>query len=326
MGSWKWMGVVAMAGGLAATGSTALADEAYPEHTITMVVPFPPGGAADIVARPMAEAMGRVLKQTVVILNRPGAGGGIGMAYAAKAKPDGYTVLLALSSLVVLPEADRVRGQPQMYQLSQLKPVARFSADPVVLVVRADSPWKTLDDFLAAVKARPDHYTYGSSGYYGTMHVPMVQFLTATGTSMQHIPYTGAGPAVTALLGSQIDAVATGPATVSSYIKAGSLRPLVQWGDARIASLPDVATLKERGIAVTYTQWTGLFVPTGTPDNVVAKLRDAARAAAADPAAIKSLQVQGTEVQYQDEPAFRAFVDGDARVMTDVVRRIGKVE
>ena len=176
------------------------------------------------------------------------------------------------------------------------------------------------------MKARPDHYTYGSSGYYGTMHVPMVQFLTATGTAMQHIPYTGAGPAVTALLGAQIDAVATGPSTITAYVKAGSLRPLVQWGDSRIPSLPDVATLKERGVPVTYTQWTGLFVPTGTPDDVVAKLREAARAAAADPVAVKALQVQGTEVQYQDMPAFESFVTGDAKTMADVVHRIGKVE
>jgi tripartite-type tricarboxylate transporter receptor subunit TctC len=308
------------------TPFAAHADEPYPAHPITMVVPFPPGGAADIVARPMAEAMSRFLKQSVVVLNRAGAGGGIGMAYAARAKPDGYTVLLALSSLVVLPEADKVRGQPQMFQIDRLKPIARFSADPVVLVVRADSPWKNLKDFLAALRAQPGRYTFGTSGNYGTMHVPMVQMLTATGTTMVHVPYTGAGPAVTALMGSQIDAVATGPSTVSSYIKAGTLRPLAEWGDARIPSLPSVPTLKEEGIPVTYTQWTGLFVPAGTPDAVVGKLREAARAAASDPAAIKSLETQGTEVQYQDAPQFESFIDADAKTMADVVHRIGKVE
>jgi tripartite-type tricarboxylate transporter receptor subunit TctC len=304
----------------------ARAQEVYPEHPITMVVPFPPGGAADIVARPMAEAMSRYLKQSVVVLNRAGAGGGIGMASAARAKPDGYTVLLALSSIVVLPEADRIREQPPMFQLSQLKPIARFSADPVVLVVRADSPWKSLADFVAALKAQPGHFTYGTSGNYGTMHVPMVQFLSATGTSMVHVPYTGAGPAVTALMGSQIDAVATGPSTVSAYVHGGQLRALGEWGDARIPSLPDVPTLKDEGIPVTYTQWTGLFVPAGTPDAVIAKLREAARAAAADPVAVKALRAQGTEVQYQDAPAFQGFVDAEAKTMAEVVRKIGKVE
>ena len=302
------------------------AADAYPDHTITMIVPFPPGGAADIVARPMAQAMSAVLKQTVVVENRAGAGGGIGMAFVARAKPDGYTVLLALSSLVVLPEADRVLDRPPMFQLSQLKPIARFTADPVVLVVRADSPWKTLGEFVAALKAQPGHFSYGSSGNYGTMHVPMVQFLTTTGTSMLHVPYTGAGPALTALMGAQIDAVATGPSTVSAYIRAGRLRPLGEWGDASIPSLPDVPTLRALGIPVTYTQWTGLFVPAGTPDDVVTKLREAARVAAADPAAVKVLQTQGTEVQYQDAPQFQAFVNADAKTMAEVVHRIGKVE
>jgi tripartite-type tricarboxylate transporter receptor subunit TctC len=320
------MAVSALALMLGFATHAARAQESYPEHPITMVVPFPPGGAADIVARPMAEAMSRYLKQSVVVLNRAGAGGGIGMAYAARAKPDGYTVLLALSSLVVLPEADKIRGQPQLFTIDQLKPVARFSADPVVLVVRGDSPWKNLKDFLAAVKAQPGKYTYGSSGNYGTMHVPMVQLLSATGTSMVHVPYTGAGPAVQALMGSQIDAVATGPSTISAYVHAGNLRALGEWGDAKIPSLPDVPTLKEQGIPVTYTQWTGLFVPAGTPDAIVNRLRDAAKAAAADPAAIKSLQTQGTEVQYQDAPAFQTFVNGDAKVMAEVVHKIGKVE
>jgi tripartite-type tricarboxylate transporter receptor subunit TctC len=147
---------------IACLATATHAQDSYPEHTITMVVPFPPGGAADIVARPMAEAMSRTLKQPVVVLNRPGAGGGVGMAYVSRAKPDGYTVLLALSSIVVLPEADKVRGQPPMFQLSQLQPVARFSADPVVLVVRANSPWKSMKDFIAALKEKPNHNTYGS--------------------------------------------------------------------------------------------------------------------------------------------------------------------
>jgi tripartite-type tricarboxylate transporter receptor subunit TctC len=311
---------------LSGMATLAHAQENYPDHTITMVVPFPPGGAADIVARPMAEAMGRYLKQSVVVLNRPGAGGGIGMAYAARQKADGYTVLLALSSLVVLPEADRVLGQAPKFEIKDLKPIARFSADPVVLVVRADSPWKNLKEFMAAVKAQPNKFTYGSSGNYGTMHVPMVQFLMATDTQMTHVPYTGAGPAINALMGSQIDAIATGPSTISAYIRAGTVRPLAEWGDVRIPSLPDVQTLKEQGIPVTYTQWTGLFVPAGTPDAIVNRLREAARVAANDPAAVKSLQVVGTEVQYQDSAAFTAFVNSDAKTMADVVHHIGKVE
>jgi len=119
---------------------------AYPNRTITMVVPFPPGGVADTVARPVAEALSRILKQPVVVENKPGAGGGIGMALVAKANPDGYTILMALSSISIIPEADKILGRAPMYQLSQLKPIARFTADPTVLVVRADSPWKTAQE------------------------------------------------------------------------------------------------------------------------------------------------------------------------------------
>ena len=168
---------------------SAQAQEDYPSRPITMVVPFPPGGVADAVGRPVAEAMGRYLKQSVVVENKGGAGGGIGMGQVAKAKPDGYTVLMALSSLVVLPEADKVLKRAPMFQLEQLKPIARFSADPTVLVVRAESPWKTYAEFMAYVKAHPAKVSFGSSGNYGTMHVPMEQLKVATSSYMLHVPY-----------------------------------------------------------------------------------------------------------------------------------------
>jgi tripartite-type tricarboxylate transporter receptor subunit TctC len=304
----------------------AMAQDAYPGKPITMVVPFPPGGAADIVARPVAEAMGRYLKQPVVIENKAGAGGGIGMAQVAKARPDGYSVLLALSSIVVLPEADAVLKRAPMFTLSQLKPIARFTDDPVVLVVNANSPWKDFKQFSAAAKAKPGGYSFGSSGNYGTMHVPMEQLKAATNTSVLHIPYTGAGPAVVALLGGQVDLLATGPSTVTSHIQAGKLRALAQWGNGRIPTLADVPSLKELGIPVTYSQWTGLFVPASTPDAVVARLREAAKFAATDARVVQSLQTAGTYVQYQDMPEFTSFVAQEAGVMAKVVQRIGKLE
>ncbi|MFI5445881.1 Bug family tripartite tricarboxylate transporter substrate binding protein [Polaromonas sp. UC242_47] len=308
------------------TALPGVAQEAYPNKSITMVVPFPPGGAADIVARPIAEAMARYLKQPVVIENKAGAGGGIGMSQVAKAKSDGYNVLMALSSIVVLPEADGVLKRPPMFTLSQLKPIARFTADPVVLVVNANSPWKDFKQFSAAVKAKPGNYTFGSSGNYGTMHVPVEQMKSATNTSILHIPYTGAGPAVVALLGGQVDLIATGPSTVTSHIQAGKLRALAQWGEGRLPTLPDVPSLKELGIPATYSQWTGLFVPASTPDAVVAKLREAAKFAASDARAVQNLQTAGTYVQYMDMPEFTKFVTQDAAVMAKVVQRIGKVE
>lgn len=324
--STKTRAAIALAAAAFLAALPAAAQEVYPSKPITMVVPFPPGGAADIAARPVAEAMGRYLKQPVVIENKAGAGGGIGMTQVAKARPDGYMVLMALSSIVVLPEADALFKRPPMFTLAQLKPIARFTADPVVLVVQASSPWKDFRQFAAAVKEKPGAYTFGSSGNYGTMHVPVEQMKAATKTSMLHIPYTGAGPAVVALLGGQVDAVATGPSTVVSHIQAGKLRALAQWGDGRIPTLPDVPSLKELGVPVSYSQWTGLFVPASTPDAVVARLREAAKFAANDARAIQSLQTVGTYVQYQDMPEFEKFVTQDAQAMAKVVQRMGKVE
>src|SRR6266496_2128329 len=172
--SFRSLPAVAIAAALLA--ATAGAQETYPSKPITLVVPFPPGGVADIVARPAADAMSRYLKQPVVIENKAGAGGGIGMGFVAKAKPDGYTLLLALSSISILPEADKVTGRAPLYALDQFVPIARLTADPTVLAVRADSPWRTLQEFIADAKRRPGAITYGSSGNYGTMHMPMETF------------------------------------------------------------------------------------------------------------------------------------------------------
>ena len=247
-----------------------------------MIVPFPPGGVADTVARPIADALSRELKQSVVIENRAGAGGAIGMAHVAKAKPDGYTVLMALSSYTVLPEADKVLGRTPQYQLADLKPIARVTADPTVLAVRADSPWKSYAEFIAAARAAPGKLTFGSSGNYGTMHMPMAMLALDQGVQMTHVPYTGAGPAIIGLLGGQVDALSTGPATIVQHVKAGKVRVLAHWGEGRLASLPDVPSLKELGVPVDYAQWSGMFVPAGTPEPVVARLREASKAAAND--------------------------------------------
>jgi tripartite-type tricarboxylate transporter receptor subunit TctC len=306
--------------------SPAHAQDAYPSKPISLVVPFPPGGVADIVARPAADAMSRVLNAPIVIENKPGAGGGIGMGYVAKAKPDGYTLLLALSSISILPEADRVTGRAPMFQLDQLIPIARFTADPTVLAVRADSPWKTLQDFVADARKRPGAISYGSSGNYGTMHVPMEMFSSTAGVKMLHVPYTGAGPAVIGLLGGNIDAVASGPSTVVQHVKAGKLRVLASWGDKRLASLPDVPTLTESGYDAVFFQWSGLFAPAGTPETIVVRLREAARAASADARFIAAMATVETPIQYMDAPELQRFWDADAKKLGDVVRRVGKLE
>jgi tripartite-type tricarboxylate transporter receptor subunit TctC len=314
----------AVAGLLICAPWLALAE--YPERAITMIVPFPPGGVADTVARPVAEALARELKQPVVIENKAGAGGGLGMALAARAPADGYTVLLSLSSISILPEADKLFERRPAFTLNQFKPIARFTADPTVLVVRADAPWKTLADFVADAQRKPGAFNYGSSGNYGTMHVPMEMLKSVAGFRMVHIPYTGAGPAVVALLGGQVDALASGPSTVAQHIRSGRLRALAHWGDKPLLALPEVPSLTSLGLPVKFAQWSGLFVPAAVPDDTVQRLRAAARRAAADPQVQQVIRAAGSPVEYLDAPEFQSYWDADAAMMGDVVRRIGKVE
>jgi tripartite-type tricarboxylate transporter receptor subunit TctC len=304
----------------------AFAQAGYPDKPITMIVPFPPGGVADTVARPVAEALARELGQTVIAENKAGAGGATGIGAAARAPADGYTILMSLSSISILPEADKILGRKPQFTLDQFKPIARFTADPTVLVVRADAPWKTFAEFVADLKTKPGRYNYGSSGNYGTMHVPMEMLKSSAGISVTHIPYTGAGPAVLALLGGQVDALSTGPASVLAHIKAGKLRALAHWGDKPLTSMPELPSLKQLGQPVQFAQWSALFVPAGTPEAIVQKLRAAAKKAAADPQVVATISRAGSPIEYLDAPEFQSYWDADAKLMTEAVRKIGKVE
>ena len=289
------------------------------------MVPFPPGGVADIVAPPFGEAMSRNLSTPVIIENKAGAGGGIGMAYVAKATPDGYTLLLALSSISILPEADKVTGRTPMFQLDQLVPIARLTADPTVLAVRADSSWKTLSDFVADARNRPGAITYGSSGNYGTMDVPMEMFAARAASSCCMCPsqcWTRGGRAAWGQhRGGGVRAVDGDPAR-----QGRQAARLASWGDKRLASLPDVPTLLELGYDAVFFQWSGLFAPAGTPEPVLARLRDAARVAATDSKFVGALATVDTPVQYMDAPELQRFWDGDAKKLGEVVRRVGKLE
>jgi len=306
--------------------SPVFAQENWPNRPITMVIPFPPGGVADTVGRPVADALSRSLGQPVIVENRAGAGGGIGMAAVAKSKADGYTILMALSSISIIPEADKILGKQPSYQLDQLKPIARFTADPTVLVVRSDSPWQNYQQFIAAMRKSPGKYNFGSSGNYGTMHVPMEMLKADQKFFMVHIPYTGAGPAIVGLLGGQVDAIATGPSSIVQHIKSGRVRALAHWGEGRLGSLPDVPSFKEMGVGIQFAQWAGLFVPSGTSDAIINKLREAAKVASTDDKVRSVINAAGSPIQYLDAPEFQSYWDADAKQMQEAVKKIGKVE
>jgi tripartite-type tricarboxylate transporter receptor subunit TctC len=312
---------------LACAWSTAVADEPYPSRPITLVAPFPPGGVADLTARPVAAAMEKVLKNPVGVVNKVGAAGAVGMQYVATSKPDGYTLLLALSSISIIPEADKLFGRPPAFTIDQFAPIALISADPTILVVRSESPWKSAKEFIEDAKKRPGQISYSSSGIYGTLHMAMELLSQAASVKLRHVPHAGAGPALTAILGGHVDALASGPAVVIPHIKAGKLRALAGWGSQRVAALPDVPTFAELGYPeAEFYIWAGVFGPKGTPEPVLAKLREATRAAVSDPAFKGAMDKLETPITFKQGEEFQKFFDADARRLAEGVRRVGKVE
>ena len=211
----------------------------------------------------------------MVVDNRAGGGGGsVGNAAAARAAPDGYTLLVTLSSLAVLPEADRLFGRTPAYEVSQFTPVARILADPTLLAVPASAPWKTLKDFVDDAKARPGVIPYGSSGPYGTLHVAMEMFAASAGIKLLHVPYRGAAPALTALLSGTVQALASAPGVLKPQVDDGKIRVLANWGAQRVPAFPNLPTFKELGYPdVEFYIWGGLFTPAGIPEPVMSKLR-----------------------------------------------------
>jgi tripartite-type tricarboxylate transporter receptor subunit TctC len=298
----------------------------YPSKPITMVVPFPPGGVAEIVGRPLASIMEKSLKQPIVLINRPGAGGAVGMASVAKGPADGYTVLMGLSSISIFPVSDRVQGRQPAYELRDFAPIALVTADPTVLVVRADGPYKTVKDFVDAAKANPGKINYSSSGVYGTLHVAMEIFADAAGIKLFHIPYQGGAPAVTALLGGQVEALASGPAAAIGQIKGGKMRALASWSTERLKLLPEIPTFKELGYDAEFYIWTGIFVPVSTPPAVIQKLRTAVKDAATSEDFKAAMEKVSTPVAYLDAPEFAKYWERDAARLRTAVEKIGKVE
>ena len=292
-----------------------------------MIVAFPPGGVADITARPTAAAMEKVLKQPVAVVNRPGAAGAVGNAAVANARPDGYTVLMALSSISVIPAADELFNRKPAYALDQFAPIALVSADPTILVVHPSLPVKTPKELVALARSKPGEMSFSSSGVYGALHMPMEMFLHAAKLKMRHVPTTGGGPAITVLLGGHVEMTAGGPAAISAHVKSGKLRPIVGWGAERHPSYPDVPTFKEFGYKnVEYYIWAGMFAPRGTPDAVMKALRDAARRAVQDPDFKNTMAKVDSIVQYKDAPEFQQYWMADAMRLAALVKMVGKVD
>ena len=304
----------------------SFSQDKYPSRPVTFVAPFPPGGSIELIGRPLAASLEKALKQPVLFTNRVGAAGAVGTSYVASSEPDGYRILFNISSIVVVPEADKIFDRKPAYTMDQLLPVARVNADANVLLVRAESPWKSLRELIDDAKRKPGQLSYSSSGVYGSTHVPAEMFTQAAGIPMRHVPFAGGGPATNALLGGHVDIHIQNVPGSMAHIRSGKLRPLAVTSARRADALPDVPTMKELGVDVDYGVWHGVFVAAKTPPEVIKVIRDAVRMAVADPDFTGALQKISATVAYLDLPEFQKFVADETRTMAAVVKRIGRVE
>ena len=303
----------------------ARAQGGYPTQPVTILNAFPPGGANDITTRPFAAALEVVLKQPVIVENKAGAGGQVGAQVAASAKPDGYTLLSHNNGISGYAEVDKLFGRQPKVTRADFIPLARLVANPVCLVVNAQQPYKTMQEFVAVAKKNPETIIYSSGGLYGATHLPVAMMEKVLGISkLRHLPTNGGGPAVTAVLGNNVQAsVQTITATIQ-HIKAGKLRALAQFGAKRSKDLPDVPTMMELGYEVEYYLWVGIFAPKGTPPAIVSTLGAAMEKAGQSDQFAKSISNLGLEVAFLNAAEFAKFWEADAKRSEEAVQLIGR--
>jgi tripartite-type tricarboxylate transporter receptor subunit TctC len=317
-------GAAAAAGALAST--RLYADDAYPAHAITMISPFPPGGVSDTITRPLDAALEVVLKQPVVLENKAGAAGAVGAQFVAAAKPDGYTLLSHIVSISGFAAVDKLFGRQPKFTNDSFIPIARIVADPIVMIANTETPYKTLKDLVDDAKANPNKVIYSSSGLYGGSHIPTALFSKLANIQMRHLPTNGGGPAVTALLGGNVNFFMSPTSIALTHIRAGKVRPLAVSSATRVKTLPDVPTFKELGYDLEYYFWVGIFAPKGTPAPVIGVLRDGLNKAAHSKQFVDTITNLGQELAYMDQPEFAAFWATDSTRQEDAINSIGRVQ
>lgn len=290
---------------------------AYPTKPITFVVTYPPGGGADLMARLLAPKMSEALGQTIVVDNKPGAAGQIGAAFAAKAAPDGYTVMVDASSFAINPGLyPKLPYDPRAFRIVGIP--ALF---PHVVVVTPGSEAASATDLVARAKAAPGTLSYASSGTGSAQHLAGALFLQRTGARMVHVPYRGGGPAMNDVMGGHIPVFFANVASGLSHIKAGKLRPLAVAGERRVAALPDVPTLAEAGVTgAELYEWNGLFVPAATPDAVVSRLAEALARAMESPDIRERVAALGGEAFGGGPVEAGRFVEVETERLAKVIR------
>jgi tripartite-type tricarboxylate transporter receptor subunit TctC len=307
---------------LAAAGTLA---QDYPTRPVTIVVPNPPGGMNQIHAQPLSAVLERLTGQPAPVVNRPGGTGAVGTAYVANQKPDGYNILVTVPNIYLVIEKDKLYGVKSPFSLDQIALIALLSADPLIMFVHPSLPVKNVKQLIQLAKSRPNEIIFSSSGPYGITHTPTAMFMDATKTKMRHLPTTGGGPAITAVLGGHAQLSGGGPAAIYPYVQAGKLRAIASYGVKPHPALPDVPTFKSQGVDIEAYLWVGLFTTAGVPEPTFNKMRELVRKAAADPAFKQALEKVRVVPDYRDTPEFQKFFDADYKRTAAVIKSIGKL-
>lgn len=304
-------------------GSCLPAAAEYPERPLTIIVGYPAGGMVDIVARPLAEAMKKKFPKGVAVLNRPGGGGSVGAAEAIQSKPDGYTLVLAPNSTLVI--------HPQLNELpyktpDDYEPIVNTISYYTLLAVRADGPWKTVQEFVAGARANPGKLRVGSPGEGTISHLTLERWMMAANFKTTHVPFSGWGESSPALLGGHIEGVMAQPGEVKPLVEAKKLRVLAVAAPQRHPDFPDAPTCREAGFGDPAGTWFVLTGPKGLPPAVVKYLHDAAKAAMEEAAFVTLMKSRGVEVDYRSGDRLRQDLWKDQREYTDVLKRLGMLK
>ena len=286
-------------------GVSARAAE-YPSKPIEVIVPYSAGGGTDLVARSFVDTAKKYLPKAIGVVNKTGGGGAVGLSEIATARPDGYKLGIGTVELTMLPHMGLVQ-----FTADDFAPIARLNAEPSAISVNASAPWNTYEEFITYAKANPGKVRIGNSGTGAIWHLAAEALAEKTGAKFNHVPYDGANPAVTALLGGHIEAVTVSPAEVVAHVTAGKIKILAVMADQRLPAFDKVPTLKEKGVDLSVLTWRGIVVPKKTPQEIQDVLRAAAKKTAEDPAFKEQLAKMNLTHAYLDAPAFKTAIDKD---------------
>ena len=295
----------------------AAAQAKFPDHQIELVVPYQPGGGTDGLARAFADASRKYIDQPIVVINKPGAGGAIGWNEVINAKPDGYKLAVLTVELLTLPHLGLAK-----FKYDDFQPIAQLNSDPAAITVKADAPWNSIEEFIAAAKKDPGSVRVGNSGNGSIWHLAAAALEDKTGTKFNHIPYQGAAPAVLSLLGGHIEAVAVSPAEVSTHVQGGKLKVLMVMADKRIKGFEKVPTAKERGIDLSIGTWRGLGAPKNTPPEVMARLREITAKTANEPSLREVMDKQNLGFVYTDGAVFKETLAKDNVYFGELITKL----